>query len=81
MRKIKTFCYGCLALAALAFLIGAAAPEDQGAALAGPGTPKAEFGHVKYSWTTAIEGEKVKHTFPVRNRGAAELIIEQVKTA
>jgi hypothetical protein len=46
-----------------------------------PGVPVAVFGPVKYSWQSIIEGQKVKHSFTVRNKGNADLIIEQVKTS
>lgn len=81
MRNGKKFITGCLAMGAIIMLAVSAVQGDKGAALAAPGTPRAEFDHVKYSWQTAMAGEKVKHTFNVRNTGTAELIIEQVKTS
>lgn len=81
MKKRIWYLHGCLLLAATVMLLATAASDENGTAMAAPGVPRAEFQNVKHVWKTAIEGEKVKHTFTVRNSGTAELIIEQVKTA
>lgn len=81
MKKRIWYLHGCLLLAATFMLLSTAAFDEIGTVMAAPGVPRAEFQNVKYVWKTAIEGEKVKHTFTVRNGGTAELIIEQVKTS
>lgn len=42
-------------------------------------SPKIEVIDVKYDFGRVFEGEKYEHTFTVRNRGGADLVIDDVK--
>lgn len=81
MKTGLKFVCGCLFVGAAILLALSPVSGEKSAAAAGPGTPRAEFDHVKYTWQSVIAGNKVKHAFSVRNTGDAELIIEQVKTS
>lgn len=41
--------------------------------------PSAEFPEKVFDFGTVLEGKEVTHDFVVRNRGASELLIENVK--
>ena len=81
MRKNVVLGCGFLVLAAAMMILSVAASDDSANAAKDPGVPAAVFSETKHTWQKAIEGEKIKHTFMVRNKGTAELIIEQVKTS
>ncbi len=79
MKKRLYIGGGVIVFAALVAFLSVAPSQETARAGASPGVPVAVFGETKFTWQTAVEGDKVKHTYTVRNKGTAELIIEQVK--
>lgn len=75
MRKIP-----CGMVAALFFFIMAGyMPVGVFAAADNPSGPMAVFPEKAFEFGSVLEGKEITHDFVVQNRGASELIIENVK--
>ncbi|MDI6796791.1 MAG: DUF1573 domain-containing protein [Desulfatibacillaceae bacterium] len=59
---------------------GGPALADEGRPAVQGGQPLAVMDSNNYAFEKVFEGEKVEHTFIIRNKGDAELIIERINT-
>lgn len=71
--------------AVLALLLALALPitlmADDGGTPYGQGKdPKIVLPEATFTFDTVLEGETVVHSFPVKNEGQADLVVEKVRT-
>ena len=72
--KMKPFFWSLVAVACFVWLPGWAAGGDTTQA------PELFFPEPQFQFEPVLEGEKVKHTYRVANKGNAPLNIQKVKT-
>jgi hypothetical protein len=70
--RIRVLVAASLLVAVVLFLAGAGAAQDKA-------KPLAEFSELTFDFGEVFEQAQYAHTFTVRNRGKADLIIEDVK--
>jgi len=61
-------------------LVSGAAWAQEGQTAAESGAPVAVMESQYHEFAHVLDGEKVEHTFIIRNKGDAELVIERINT-